>query len=302
MIDKHLKFIIFCFLSACFNLSDVIAQDDLNERHTLVAIRMMGHQILLNSGDSTSLVLGIQKENERHRLQFENELRIYPQALVETIDSVVAKSGIAESYLVEVEECASGSVVYSYEIGNSVKKDLIPCIKRELPKACYTIYFTVLGTNSSLQSDFTKASNKRNDKDSSNWGAVDIFSITMGTALLIGIIVLWVYFQKKRSNLVTHEDIVQIGAYQFSRKNLELTFKNETIDLSCKEADLLWLLLNASNSTVERDYLLKKVWGDEGNYIGRTLDVFISKLRKKLDGDSTVKIVNVRGVGYKLIL
>jgi DNA-binding response OmpR family regulator len=56
------------------------------------------------------------------------------------------------------------------------------------------------------------------------------------------------------------------------------------------------------NSTVEREHILKTIWGDEGSYIGRTLDVFISKLRKRLEADTKVKIVNVRGVGYKLIL
>jgi DNA-binding response OmpR family regulator len=62
-------------------------------------------------------------------------------------------------------------------------------------------------------------------------------------------------------------------------------------------------LLHASvNITVERDVLLKNVWGDEGAYVGRTLDVFISKLRKKLEADPSIRIVNVRGIGYKLIL
>ena len=55
------------------------------------------------------------------------------------------------------------------------------------------------------------------------------------------------------------------------------------------------------NTTVERDVILNMVWGDEGDYVGRTLDVFISKLRKKLEADSSVKIVNIRGVGYKLV-
>ena len=62
------------------------------------------------------------------------------------------------------------------------------------------------------------------------------------------------------------------------------------------------MLYNAANTTVERDVILNMVWGDEGDYIGRTVDVFISKLRKKLEFDSKVKIVNVRGVGYKLIM
>ena len=62
------------------------------------------------------------------------------------------------------------------------------------------------------------------------------------------------------------------------------------------------LLYQKANTTVERDIILNKVWGDEGDYVGRTLDVFISKLRKKLETDSTIKIVNIRGVGYKLVI
>ena len=73
-------------------------------------------------------------------------------------------------------------------------------------------------------------------------------------------------------------------------------------ELTSKEADLLALLHASVNTTVERYVLLKNVWGDEGAYVGRTLDVFISKLRKKLEADPSIRIVNVRGIGYKLIL
>ena len=69
-----------------------------------------------------------------------------------------------------------------------------------------------------------------------------------------------------------------------------------------KETDLLLLLYKAANTTVERELILNVVWGDEGDYVGRTLDVFISKLRKKLEADSSVKIVTTRGVGYKLVV
>lgn len=60
--------------------------------------------------------------------------------------------------------------------------------------------------------------------------------------------------------------------------------------------------LSSVNATVERDDILKSVWGDDGDYVGRTLDVFISKLRKKLEADSNIKIINIRGIGYKLVL
>lgn len=80
-----------------------------------------------------------------------------------------------------------------------------------------------------------------------------------------------------------------------------LSLNNQDQELSNKESELLALLNLNANQAVKRDVILQKIWGDEGDYIGRTLDVFISKLRKKLDGDDSVKIVNIRGVGYKLI-
>ena len=84
--------------------------------------------------------------------------------------------------------------------------------------------------------------------------------------------------------------------------NTELLINHKRIELTSKEADLLLLLYNMVNTTVEREVILNKVWGDQGDYVGRTLDVFISKLRKKLEADSSVKITNIRGVGYKLVM
>ena len=56
------------------------------------------------------------------------------------------------------------------------------------------------------------------------------------------------------------------------------------------------------NKPIAREDILQRIWGDEGDYVGRTLDVFISKLRKKLAADASLKIVNLRGVGYKLVM
>ena len=80
--------------------------------------------------------------------------------------------------------------------------------------------------------------------------------------------------------------MISIGKYKFDKNNMELSFGDKTIELTSKEADLLFLLHNSANSTIERENILKKVWGDEGAYVGRTLDVFISKLRKKLEDDT----------------
>lgn len=74
------------------------------------------------------------------------------------------------------------------------------------------------------------------------------------------------------------------------------------IELTSKESELLNLLYGSTSKKVEHDFILNKVWGDEGDYVGRTLDVYISKLRKKFGNDATIQIKNIKGLGYKLIV
>jgi DNA-binding response OmpR family regulator len=63
---------------------------------------------------------------------------------------------------------------------------------------------------------------------------------------------------------------------------------------------LLYIFASAPNEIIDRNRLQKEIWEDEGIIVGRSLDVFISKLRKKLENDSTVRLVNIHGKGYKL--
>ena len=120
--------------------------------------------------------------------------------------------------------------------------------------------------------------------------------------LFIGLMALLGFYITKQRRLSQDPDLITLGAYTFDKRNTELILENQRIELTHKEADLLLLLYSNANTTVERDEILNKIWEDEGHYVGRTLDVFISKLRKKLELDTKVKIVNIRGVGYKLVV
>jgi DNA-binding response OmpR family regulator len=110
------------------------------------------------------------------------------------------------------------------------------------------------------------------------------------------------YFIKKKNPSERDPDLILIGASQFDKRNMTLSFENKRVELSNKEAELLSLLHAYANAPVERAIILQRVWGDAGAYLGRTLDVFISKLRKKLEADASVRIVNIRGIGYKLLM
>lgn len=277
-------------------------QENVQEQHTMVALRMIGHQMLLRSGDKSSLVLPVEKDGYRYKITFQSPFQFSPDDLVGLIDSIVKQSAIAERYLVEVETCASQKiVVYSYEMGISSKSDMVPCSGRVQPKSCYTLFFTILEPGNQvlpLQSSKTKLTGSFSETP----GNFNYFTLVLPIAVLILITIL--FFRKKKNSALPTEnpELISIGAYQFDKRNMTLSTNQETVELTGKEADLLFLMHNSANITIEREVILNAVWGDEGDYAGRTLDVFISKLRKKLEADESLKIVNIRGVGYKLIV
>ena len=94
----------------------------------------------------------------------------------------------------------------------------------------------------------------------------------------------------------------EIGDYQFNPVTQQLTFAGATQELSHRESEILKRLCNNRNEVVSSQSILLELWGDDSFFNSRSLHVFITKLRHKLAKDSRVRIVNVRGIGYKLIL
>ena len=276
-------------------VTSISAQGKYMARHTEVALRMIGHQVLLNAGDSSSLVLPIEKEKDRYRIRFASEFEFHPDELVSTVKSVARESGMSEDYIVEVEQCESGSVVYSFEINESVHDSIVPCGERAQPRSCYSLLFTFTGPG---QADAGEQSSGL-DEGGSNKSYLTYAIVLLVSLVPVGAIVF--VWRKKHRNAKT-PDLIPLGKYQYDKQKSTLFLEGERTVLTSKEADLLLLLYNAVNMTVEREELLNKVWGDQGSYVGRTLDVFVSKLRKKLAADPDVNIVNVRGVGYKLVM
>lgn len=92
----------------------------------------------------------------------------------------------------------------------------------------------------------------------------------------------------------------QIGSYFFDHENLLLSVNDEEKSLTQMEADILICLCEKSGEVIKRKEILQKVWGDDDYFNGRSLDVFISKLRKYLSADPKVQITNHHGVGFKL--
>tara|TARA_B100000780_G_C21121941_1_gene454522 strand:+ start:1717 stop:2409 length:693 start_codon:yes stop_codon:yes gene_type:complete len=104
----------------------------------------------------------------------------------------------------------------------------------------------------------------------------------------------------KFSDELGNKEVFQLGKIVFNSKELTLTHENEVQKLTKKESELLRLLCIHQDEVLERDVALRIVWGDDDYFLGRSMDVFITKLRKYLKVDPAITITNVHGVGFKL--
>jgi len=97
------------------------------------------------------------------------------------------------------------------------------------------------------------------------------------------------------------DDLYVIGGYLFDPLKQTLIYRDQITKLTTKESELLEMLCRHSNDILERNFALKSIWIDDNYFNARSMDVYITRLRKYLKRDSSVKILNVHGRGYKLI-
>jgi len=97
-------------------------------------------------------------------------------------------------------------------------------------------------------------------------------------------------------------DDLEIGKLTFNPKMQILSMGDFSVTLTTKESDLLTLLYKNKNNILDRNHALKAIWGDDNYFNGRSMDVYIAKLRKYLRQDDQIQIINVHGRGFKLLL
>jgi len=245
-----------------------------------IAMRDVGNKLLLMAQDSVSLILPITKiKKNKYQLKFQENLVIEPDSLVSIVKNSFEKAQLPTEYRIEVIKCDDEEVAYSYEVKDDEENNIIPCSGRNLPYSCYNI-----------QVRFLKKTNP-----------VSINYLSIAAIAFIGFGFL---YKRKRSKTTVDNEKVgsfsKIGNYEFHPEQHQLVFNDHETNLSKKECELLEILCENLNEIVKRDELTKRVWEDHGVFVGRSLDTYISKLRKKFNKDAAIKITNVHGVGYKL--
>ena len=259
---------------------------DMSRREVL--LRRIGDELLTQSGDSKSRVLPVKKiAGNEYQIRFENELTFQPDSLVNTTQRLLSQDPLAGDYVVNVLNCANASVAYGYAISKNKKDDIVACRGRVQPKGCYMVNIKFKPTG------ITTARNE----------------YFLGALLLVAFVGFagFIFLRPVKPQEVLPDlpesqpiDIFTLGSMSFDAENRKLMINGKTIDLTRTETRVLGIFALSPNEAIERSRLQKEIWEDEGVIVGRSLDMFISKLRKKLEFDPNVKIVVIRGKGYKL--
>jgi DNA-binding winged helix-turn-helix (wHTH) protein len=252
--------------------------ENYTDKHTEIVLRDIGHQLLLHAHDSTSRVLPVKRiEENSYQIEFQSSFSFVTDSMVSIIDKHLKKDNLQKDYMVNVLNCQSKSVIFGYEVStktNSVQ----PCLGRKQEKDCYII-----------QIDFLNTAEK-----------------TYFWFLAFPFCLLLFYFIQNNSSKKAileniEEDAVKIGKFVFSQTKSQLKIKNEVVELSKHENKLLFLLNKQVNQVLEREALIQEIWEKDGVIVtSRSLDVLVSKLRKKLSEDPSIQIINSHGKGYKL--
>lgn len=275
-----LSLVVLSFLISGYSTNE---NDETFSKLVKVALRNAGNSLLLQSNDSTSLVLPvIETEKNNFQLSFQTELSIAPDSLVKAIDKNFTALNFPNDYLVEVINCSNQEVSYSYSVSNNEEKNIVPCLGRILPLRCYAINVSFNQSTTLMGLNF-----------GSSWYLLLLLGVS-GMALF--------YFTRVKQHAEVPDTLsyATIGDYKFYREQNKLEKNGKNVKLTSKESELLQIFCDNQNHVVKRDLLIKEVWEDKGVFVGRSLDTFISKLRKKLKDDNRVNLLNVHGVGYKL--
>ena len=275
-----------------FIVSNILAQDTLSQAELKTVLRSVAHQTLLQAGDSTSRVLPLEKVNDAYIISFESEFAFTPDSIMKLFGREAKRKGFPQHFVVEAIACESDFVVHSFVINQEDQSNILACKQRNLPEDCYQLRVSILEKEIELKEMSTA------NKGETSYLLLLVLIVLSGVLILFN----WWFNQRKVKRIKQNSHLIRIGQIQFDSLNTELLIDDQRFELTAKEGELLMLLYEKVNKTIERDVILNRVWGDEGDYVGRTLDVFISKLRKKLEADSKVKIVNIRGVGYKMVV
>lgn len=264
-----------------------------NDTKEMIVLRKVVHELMLSSGDSVSRILPVKQiSGDEFHVYPEKPLSIHPDSLVQVISKTIREGSLLRNFTASVVKLQDKEVVYGLVSSPVAAENVVSCVGRELPEDRYYLDFIFSPKEKPIP-----------------WSRY----IYVGGAVITAGLFFFFLQRKKHTNTgaaaLTATDVpvneigagcIPIGKYLFNPGQQWLELNGAKVTLTVKECKVLAILSNAPDTIVERETLQKEVWENEGVIVTRSLDMFISKLRKRLSDDPAVRIVNVHGKGYKL--
>ncbi|MEO0341108.1 MAG: winged helix-turn-helix domain-containing protein, partial [Bacteroidota bacterium] len=261
------------------------------EMEVNLALREIGHKLLLQQGDSTSAIPPVVFEKDRgFYLKFGGALDYEKlQALVE---ETFQTKGLPSTYSLALFDCETDVLMLGYSTGEvrpSRASEEVSCLGRDELSDCYH-----------LAINFPPKTEKEDT-------FLLVAAIVPIVVLFLGGFWWWKQTQptkpipgQRQAEAVPEKPSYQLGPLRFEPENQTLLGGGEPQRLTFRESKLLDLFCQNKNQLLPRESILEFVWGDEGVMVGRSIDVFVSRLRKKLKAADNIKIASVHGVGYRM--
>ena len=257
------------------------------DEHINLALRKTMHVLLSMKGDTSSRIAAVEQVNDSV-WRVRTDQRINYDSLPVVIKSVFDQYGISRAFTATLKRCESETIDLGFHF-NDVKEGVVACLGREFPEGCHFLEVSFVNTSPLMVST---------EAEKQPWFAV------LSLGMLLGFV--WMVVKNQPPSRMAQEEngtisaLNYFGQSQLDMSGLNLITPSGKTDLTFREAKLLKLFVDHPNQVLGRDEILNAVWADEGLIVGRSLDVFVSRLRKKLAADDHVNLVSVHGLGYKM--
>ncbi|MEZ4776520.1 MAG: winged helix-turn-helix domain-containing protein [Bacteroidia bacterium] len=257
--------------------------ESLNAESVNLALRRTGHLLLLAEEDSTTTIPPVKQLDVQTFMLTLHEGFDYDQLPGILRESLYLRN-ITADYEVQVFDCVTDTLILGYFYMSQIPDAPVPCVGRNLIRGC-----------SHIKVVFQPGPKAENGK-----------GLLMTLIIVIFVLAGLIFFRNYKQPPPISKDEpatasgIHLSATVFDLSKLKVVVAETERDLTFREAKLLHYFFQHPNELLERDRIQKNVWEDEGIIVDRSLDVFVSRLRKILAEDRGLRIVNVRGVGYRL--
>lgn len=257
-----------------------------------LALRQVGHQLLLLGGDEHSRIPPVES-NYPNEFSLKLEDCFNYDTLPQLLSQALQSYDIQERYHVVIEDCDKHVPILGYN-KEGFSLGVVSCLGRDQLSDCGTVI---------LRFD-PPVLRRSGEESATKLQSIPLPFWLLGSLAMIGLGVVWkrkrVEEELQPNQPTIAKIILTIGNFNFDPRNQSLQLGEAEQSLTFRENKLLHFLVRHTNQVVTRETLAAEVWEDEGVIVGRSLDVFISRLRKILKADETVMIKNIHGVGYRL--